>query len=820
MEITQNLPLKGLCKSCGTCLFLFAVWGLHGQNTVKGSLTDQNDQALSYANVMLLSTIDSALAKGTVSEEDGTFQIQDIAPGSYWLVASMLGYEEARLPSFSLTGPRQELDVGSITLTKAVNELAAVEVKAKKPLYEKQVDRLVVNVQNSVTSAGNTALEVLSRSPGIFVNQQTNTLSIGGKSGVIVLINGKRNRMPIDALVQLLASTNASNIEKIEIITSPGSKYDADGNAGIINIVMKENLNEGLNGTASANIGYGRRGKIGGSLNFNYRKDKLNLYGDYSFLHDQTQQDWSSFWQTDIPNLLTTNSTFSDREAFTNTHNGRMGLDLEIGKNTSLGLLFGGNSRYWYMDAVNSIQVDTNQVLFYRQIMRNQEKNYWTQLMGNLNLVHRFSVDQTLEFNLDYLHYDNDNPSWYDLQTIDQEHQAIENELFRLSKLTPIQFWVTGIDYVMPLGGKIKWETGVKGTLSQFDNDIRLENWSGTDWVLDPDFSADYHLVENIAAAYTSFSFTVGEKITLITGLRYEHTVTNLGTAEEPDIVDRNYGNWFPTLSMTYALKESQSFQLTYNRRINRPTFNQLAPFVIFIDPFTFISGNAALQPSITNTARIGYQLKNYFVSLEYSYEEDAIANWQPSVDVERNVLVMMAQNLNHTQTLDLTFSIPVYIGNWWEMQNTLSGIWQQTDAGFTETPLCLTNRYARINSVQTFSLPKQFTLEVSGWWQTKAIDGIYDISPFGALNLGIQKSFGKHKKGGTLSLNISDVLNTVVWDWTSDFPELFLDTNSFLDLETRIVRLTYSLNFGNQNVKARRNRKVNSSDAQQRVNF
>ena len=263
-------------------IILLAGISLQAQSTIHGSIKDAADQAMPFANVLLLNAQDSTLITGNTSDLEGDFILENLDPGTFLLKLSMIGYEDLLTDPFTLAATEETKSFPTFTLRENSVQLAEVQLVAKKPLFEQKIDRMVVNVENSITSAGSTALEVLKRSPGIVINPQTNAISMNGKDGVIVMINGKITRMPMDAVIQMLEGMSSDNIKSIELIHTPPADFDAGSNAGFINIVMKKNQDEGFNGGYSMKAGYGKAEKAGGAINFNSRNNNVNVYGDYS----------------------------------------------------------------------------------------------------------------------------------------------------------------------------------------------------------------------------------------------------------------------------------------------------------------------------------------------------------------------------------------------------------------------------------------------------------------------------------------------------------------------------------------------------------
>ena len=798
--------------------FIFFI-SLHGivlsQTDLSGLLTDENDEALPYANVLLLNPTDSSLLKGSVTGLDGRFSIPGIESGDYLLSASMVGYSDTYFPNIHVNGENSNLDLGTMKIGEVSEELAEIEVVAKKALFEQKIDRTVVNVQSSITSAGGTALEVLEKSPGVIVNRQSGAISMAGKEGVIVMINGKENRMPIDALVKMLDGMNATNIEKIELITTPPARYDAEGDAGIIDIIMLKSEDYGINGNYSLNAGYGEKEKYGGSINFNGRANKLNVYGDYSFSRNVTFQIFSNERTVNYNGIETYTTSFSERDPFTNVHNGRLGFDLDINDKTIFGGLISGYDSKWDMVAFNDINIRENGQLTSQQGIYNTEINHWKHIMGNLNLEHKISDVSTINIDADYLHYHDDNPTQYEIETFDGQGNLLSTEETFSGKITPIHIWVGRIDFATELHKKLKMETGIKGTFSKFTNDVTVSSRDNGVWIPDPDLSQEYKLEEEVLAAYNSITYQISENTGMSLGLRYEYTMSNLSTVEIPDIVDRKYGYLFPSFFISHNINDDNGINLSYSRRISRPTYNQLAPFIIFLDPTTFFSGNAALQPSLTDAVKADYRFKSFLLSLQYSYDQDPIARFQPRVNQEENTQFITARNMIDRHTAGIALTLPITATKWWEMRFNVNGYWQQTRDTYLEEEVNLNQTSLTLNGSQNFTLPKNFSMEVSGFYRSPALFGIVEFQAFGSLNFGLQKKF---KNESTLRFNIQDLLNTMKFEGVGDLPEQGLDTRTTYDMEGQIFRLTFSSSFGNKKVKGKRNRKTGSEEERQRV--
>ncbi len=796
---------------------LFSSFAFSSGSVIHGTVLEANEAPLPFANVLILRSADSTLVKGSVTDLEGKYIFETVPAGRYIIAVSMLGYAKAYSESFNLQD-QETKNIGVITLTENTALLNEVVVVEQKALFEQKIDRMVVNVANSVTSAGSNALEVLERSPGVTVDRLNGSISMAGKSGVVVMINGKISRMSSDAVVQMLEGMNADNIEKLELITTPPANFDAEGNAGFINVVLKQNTDQGLNGSFALNAGYGNYEKFGGSINLNYRKNKVNLYGDYSYSYNRSVQKFTNYREVLFQGVPTAINSLSDRDpTLTQNHNLRLGLDYQITPKTVIGVLGTWSQRDWTMDALNDITVTESDILTSTLTMRIDELNLWNNYLGNLNLQHKFTKNQTLNLDLDYANYHQNQPSSYDIRYLDGSGSLSQRDQLRVGKETPIQFLVGKADYTHNFSKDIILETGIKGAFSTFDNNINFENLTPEGWVSDPLFTAEYTLNEDILAAYGAVAIALDEKTDLKFGLRYEHTQSNLGTKEIRDIVDRTYGNIFPSFYISRALNDNHNLQGSYSRRINRPDFTQLAPFIFFYDPNTYFTGNIALQPSITDAVKLDYRFKTILFSLQYSFEDEAISRAQPTVDPATNLQVNNTVNLDYSKVVSASLSFPVDLTAWWKMRNNFIAFWQEDNTRFKGETIKTDQTSFRLNTVQTFQLPKSFSLEVSGNYFSPGIRGFVKRKGTGVLNIGLQKVFPNNN--GRLSINVNDLLRSFKWELFTDDPTIGFEYQGSYIFSERSLRLAYTRSFGNKKLKGNRKRNTGSAEEQGRVN-
>ncbi len=787
-----------------------------GLAQIQGTVHDVNNQPLSFANVLLLNQKDSSVVTGVSTSDVGTFSITNFNPGKYLIKTSMIGYKTMFSQAFDVKTSNDHIHIKPFVVDEDTKVLNDIDVVAKKPIYEQQIDRLVVNVEKSITSAGSTALEILEKSPGVIVNRQDKSLTLGGKEGVTIMINGKENRMPVSAAIEMLSGMSSENVKKIELITTPPSKYEAEGDAGIINIVLKKDDDFGTNGTYTLGAGMGVDGKLNGSLTLNHHLKKVNYFGMYSYSYDNSYQVISMNRKYNQDGSQKETNSESLREPTTGYHNFRLGMDYTISSKTVIGILTSGYRSDWEMVAMNNIYYKTDNQITTLIDQKVTESNLWNHYMGNFNLEHFFKEDETLEFNVDYLHYDDNNPSGYLIQYHDNANQLTSTEEIKITKKTPINTIVGKLDYVRNFGKNVKLEAGLKGTSTDFGNDVSVANLVNGTWTYNEDLTNNYSLSENISAAYSSLNFKFSEKTSMITGLRYEYTNTVLNTETQHGIIDRHYGKLFPTFYLSQQLSKNNSIQFSYSRRITRPSFNELAPFIVFQSPDTYVAGNEKLQPSISNIFKTDYKYKSVLFSFTYSDENNAIRRFQPSQDPVKNILFLRSRNLDQVTTASLMLSFPLKLTKWWNMQNNFNGLMQNVKTDYDGEKLDISLKNLSINTINNFRIMKGFTCELSGFYRSASLWGISRSKALKTVSVGLQKK-SKNEKD-TFSLNLSDVFKTAIYSFSANVPELNIHNLGRLDFEPRVLRFTYAHNFGSKKVKAARTRQTGSEEERQRV--
>lgn len=813
-----NLTQLFLKHSKFSQYFLFLIGFLipaTGFSQIQGSVRDENNQPVPFANILLLTQADSTLVTGDMATEEGTYNITSFNAGTYVIGVRMIGYKPAFSAPFEITDPKEHVHHEPMNLESESVQLGDVHVVAKKPLYEMKIDRMVVNVENSITSAGSTALEVLEKSPGINVDRQNNAISMSGKGGVQVMINGKQSRMPMEAAVEMLKSMSSDNIKRIELITTPPSKYDADGDAGIINIVLKKNDDFGTNGSFTLGAGMASREKLEANLNLNHHVEKVNYFGTYSVTYNNTRQNLDTYRKTMQDDIFLETASESNRAALVTFQNFRAGLDYTMSSKTVLSVLGSGYLRDWDADALNEIYYKTDGVISGQSNLEMTELSKWMHGMANINLQHHFKEEEILDFNFDFLNYYNDNPSYYTIENLDNTGQVETGENIDVSKITPINIAVGMLDYTNQINSKLKVEGGIKGTLTWFKNDIAVSYLENGIWAADPELTNKYSMDENIMAIYSTVSYGFTDKTNVVAGLRYEYMNSVLDSETEKGIIDLHYGELFPTVYFSQKLNPNNTLQLSYSRRIDRPTFNELAPFVVFMTPELFLSGNENLLPAFSTILKTDYIYKSVILSVSYTDTKNAISRFQPVYNEETDRTYFVSKNFDSQKTTSAVLTFPIKVTDWWKMQNNFTYIFREINTDYEGEKLDYGSNNYRVNSTQSFNITKKISAELAGYYQSRSFNGIYVWEPMGRIDIGAQWIL--KNENSRFNLNISDVFKTNIIRFKADVPELNIYNTWSLDFEPRVLRLTFTQNFGNTASKARK-RNTASDDEQKRI--
>ena len=773
--------------------------------TISGSVIDDHENPVVFANIMLLSKSDSTFISGATTGDQGEFELDLRDATSGILKISSIGHRDVF----------QELIEGQdfyhLSIQSSTTDLDEIVVKGKKALYQLEQDRLVMNVGATPAMSGNSALQVLQKAPGVIVDRQANSISLNSKGGVLVMINNKIQRIPMAVLITQLEGMQAENIERIELIHQPGAKYDASGAAGIIHIVLKKNQTEGTHYTANLMSGYGQGAKLAGRLGFSTRKNGLNVFGDLGSNYGRSEQyQVDHFREYDHGgNDYAYENLLSLGGFETANHSANLGVDLELGDRTT----FGAQLSYARMAQLvkNAVSVSegtlngdrTDQLQFALAPETRMQSAF-----ANLNVLHQINARSSLNFDLDYATLDFDNSS------------VIRNEIdpdqtILTDRQTPINIWTAKADYTQSIAGG-KLELGAKGTYSNIRSKALVTNLHDDQWIGSSLFSGSDQIEERVLAAYGSFSKDFTTRMAGEFGLRYEHFEYLLDAMNESNSLDQTFDNVFPIVRLNYKIDSSTTLQATFNRTITRPDFRSLSAFFLFLDPSILAYSNPRLKPAFTSTYKISFQHRSIIASLAYLRTINGLY-WYNTVDKPNHLQLTSPQNLDLKEVIEATIGFPTRLADWWEMNWNLSAMYHSVVAK-TNRPAVFKNDIvtytAQLSS--TFQFGNDWSASFDGRFMSDFIVGDQEQYLYPYLNLGLRKSF---PGGSTLSLSLQDITNSIGRkSWEYNQPNLGVRTFGDNDFSERQVRLTYTTTFGNKELTSKRQRKTGAQEVRARM--
>ena len=799
------------------CIIFHSALSLSAQ-TISGQVSDEVGKGVEFANVTLHRAADSVFVKASLSDEQGRFLFENTAMNRFFVRVSQVGYQRFSSPIFVLSAENPNINLRSISLVQDAKNLNEVTVRTTKPFIERQLDKTVVNVENSIVSAGSNALEVLERSPGVVVDQNDN-ISLKGKQGVIVMLNGKPSVIASQDLANYLRGLPANTLEKIEIITNPSAKYDAAGNAGILNLVMKKDQRYGTNGTVNLSYGQGVYAKTAEGMTFNHRNKKVNVFGNYNFAYRK------AFSHLVLDRRFYNNNALVgvyDQDNFITfpfkNHTARIGADYNLSKKTVVGVVFNGVSNRFNPtgDTRTEVLNEAQQLVRY-DLNSNRSKENWFNYTANANLKHTFdSTGRELNVDFDYAHYGNHTDQRFTTDYVDANDKKLLPSYILLGDiLGKLDIKSVKADYTHPLKKKAKLEMGIKSSFVRADNDLKYYNASNEKPVFDPSQSNHFIYDENINAAYVNYAKQF-EKINFQLGLRAEQTNIKGNQLATNVTFDSSYTRLFPSAFINYKYSKKHEWGLSVSRRLDRPSYRQLNPFRFFINNSTYSEGNPYLQPQFTYSFELSYTFKQQITTtLTYSRTNNNITEVIMPAEGQDKITVQTNRNLTEFEFWGVNISAPIQVTKWWNSTNNFNTYYGLYKGKVANTPLHNGKVNFNINSSNSFVLGKKgYVAELTAVYRSRELYGFMDVLPTGQLSIGIQKSFWQRQ--GSLKLNATDLFYTSIGRATvtfRDYVEKFR-----VNRETRIVTLAFTYRFGNTKVAAGRRRISGVEEEKQRA--
>ena len=799
----------------------FSIYGFSQTKAgkVSGTVVDGAQKIIESSTITLLRANDSSVAKITAADKNGKFEFEKVVDGKYLVAISAVGHQKGYSESFEISPEKNSITLKTIELVPQTKSLTGVTVTAKKPLVEQKIDRTIINVEAAITNVGSSALEVLEKSPGVSVDKDGN-ISLKGKDGVMVLIDGRPTQLGGQDLANMLRSMSANQLDQIEIMTNPPAKYDAAGNAGVINIKTKKNRQLGYNG--SANVGYsqGRYPKTNEGLNLNYRVNKVNVFTNLSHNYNLNYNILAiqrNFRDKTTKELL----SYFDQEAKmrneNNSFNGKLGLDYFATKNTTFGVVVTGFSSDRTTTNRNITNIfDPTGSLDNQTRAFSTGKQDWKNFSTNLNFRQALDTSGSeLTSDFDYIAYNSRNHTSMINSYFDDGGNAITKPDTLLGSLPQnIKIYSGKIDYLKPLKKGARFEAGLKSSVVRTDNDAVYDSvqYGG----IAHDYNRSNHFVyeENINAAYVNLNKPINKKWGAQLGLRVENTNAKGNQVTTGERFNRHYTQLFPTAYIQYTKDKNNSFVLNYGRRIRRPDYQSLNPFINFIDRYTYQQGNPNLKPQFSHNVELSHNYKGMLTTtFNYSRTTDIIQMVIEQNETTNETFVKQA-NIAKQRQFGLSINASHPITKWWKSNIYINAFNNKFEGIVNNTFVTIDATTVMLNGSQQFQFAKTWSAEISGFMRTPGLESVIRTKTFGMVSMGLSKQVMKNK--GTVRLNVRDVFKTQVFRGQSKYSNI--DAAFQERRDSRVVNVGFTYRFSKGKVNQRKRSNGSANDEQSRV--
>jgi len=787
-----------------------------GGGKISGVIKDGgNQKIIDAASISLFNAQDTSLIKTSVTDKEGNFSFENIKKGNYLVVANSVGHSKVYSQPLLISDINQTVNAGVLQLQPVSKNMDAVVVTAKKQFVERKIDKLILNPEALISNTGTTALEVLEKAPGVTVDKDGN-ISLKGKQGVVVMLDGKPSYMTPADLANYLRSMASSTIDQIEIMTNPSAKYDASGNSGIINIKTKKNKQKGFNGNASIAYGQGSYAKTNNSINLNYRKNKVNLFSTISgnYREDYQELDIKRNYKNDDGSLKAIFEQNSFQKKYRNSYNAKLGMDYYASKNTTLGIVLTGyynpnsdrNTNTSYLKSNAGVTDSIVTAL-------GEEEGIWKN--GGVNFNFRRSLDSAgreITADFDYINYVSDRDQLFTNSSYQPDWTKKSSDQLIGSLPSDIKIYSAKVDYVHPFKKGLKMEAGLKYSYVNTDNTAGYFNLVNGVQLVDYEKTNQFTYKENINAGYINFSRTV-KKWGFQTGLRVENTVyegNQFGNPQRPDSsFKRSYTSAFPTAYISYEANKKNQLGLSFGRRINRPDYEDLNPFLFFLDKYTYGSGNPFLKPMFSNTMEASHTYNQWLTTtLNYSHTKDIFSE---TFEEKGFATILRQGNYGKMNNASLSLNAQLKPAKWWSMMVYTEGRYQQFKGTLYGDIVDVDATTYLINLNNQFTFKKGWSAEVSGFYRTKGIEGQIEIKAMGQLNAGVQKQVLKKK--ATVKLAVRDIFLTMVPQGDIKFQNTEAYFKNYRD--SRVATLSFNYRFGKP-IKGIKSRKTGGAGEEQ----
>lgn len=774
--------------------------------SIAGRVIDANNKPLSYTTVTLLKT-DSSVVNGALTEENGTFNISSVALGAYMLRVNALGYTPKFITNIILTSDKSSKYLGAISIASSSQMLKEVEIVGEKAMVEMSIDKKVFNVDKNITATGGSATDVLKNVPSLSVDVDGD-VSLRGK-GATILIDGKPATLLGGDAASALQSLPASSIQSVEVITNPSAKYDAQGMSGIINLITKKDSKMGMNGNAS--IGVGTRDKYNAALSLNMKNDKWNLFFNSSYRSRSNFQRGYNERVLDNGQIIAGSYEDNIRKfvgSFTT-----LGAEYSISDKTSITLTENINLMQWGNKGNTSYFNFLNGLKDSAQIRGTNSLGSPITSSTSLDFKHRFSKPrQELTSNVTFAHTWASRTQDYTTSYLDGNEQAYRAPMLQSAPGNGYNTSLSAqVDYTMPFMGKNgKIDAGLKTQDFWFASDNNATRDTGGGPIPDATLQNNYNYTQQTHAAYASTTNSFG-KFGYQAGLRLEYSRYS-GTAMQLNGVkySNEFLNLFPSAYLSYKIGANDNVYLSYTRRIDRPSFWQMMPYVDVSNPQDTSSGNPGLIPEFIHNTELSYNKvfekgHNFFGSIYYQYTQNMIDRVKHFSDNGNSRT--RPENLGSGTTYGLEVTGKAQLLPIWDASLNLNFFQNKINGGNVTADNSGSSWFAKLNT--NLKLPYSFSLQVIGNYEAPKIGAQGKTQEVYFMDIAVKKNLFKNK--ASITLNVSDIFNTRKYTTLYNFPGSM--QTIYRNRETRIGNITFAYRFGRSDSKAgRRNREQNTT--------
>ena len=759
------------------------------QIKISGQIIDEKNNPVEFIEIQLQNK-DSIIFKSELTNAEGKF-ILETEKGEYSLLIRQLGeiYHKQKINA------TQDIYIGVINIKEKEQQLQEVVITSKKKLIERKVDRLIFNVENSISASGGDAIDALKVTPSIRV--QNDMITMIGKSGMSVMVDDKLIQLSGDDLVNFLKTISSDNIKNIEVITTPPAKYSAEGNSGLVNIKLKKAKKDSWN--ASINSAYRQATYVTGSIggNFNYQKNKISIFSNLNYSNGASAPVETS--KIYYPNQLWSNN--SQRKDFNNSIGGRIGIDYQISKKWIMGIQYlGSNSKPNINE--NNLTTITNNSSSIDFFIKTDAENIRENNSNSLNYHTIYDVDTLgtkISTDFDYFKYTGNDNRTFKSNSLNPNNIIIPNTYFSANNGSENNLvnYSAKIDVEMPLK-LINLSYGGKLSFSKNNSDVIYFNLTNGSPIYDPTQSNQFKYDENIGALYISGTKKINDKWETQAGLRMESTNTKGISITLNQENSNNYLRFFPTAYITYSQNDNNIFSLNYSKRINRPSFFSLNPFRWYDNPYSYAEGNPFLQPSYSHNIEFSYTLNQNLENKFYYSKTNNGYTQLTTVDTNTNIQATKYENFFDTQVLGLSESYTFNKIKWWESINAIDLSFSKSESknDITNKNRFGFNSYFSTNNTITFN--KNITLNLNFWLNPRGVTDLDIITNSNQLDISVKFFF--MNKNLQLSIIGNDIFSTNRPSYVTISNNINQEYKNYYD--NRFFRISLIYKLGSNKVK------------------